>query len=128
MRRRIHFLLGAATGAAAVSVAMSRRTPRSVADLAVLTGRPLRIAHRGGAALAPENTLAAFRSAVDRWNVDMIELDVRASADGRCVVIHDPTVDRTTDGVGPVSAMSHAELAELDAGYRFTPEIGRAHV
>lgn len=56
----------------------------------------------------------------------MIELDVRASADGRCVVIHDPTVDRTTNGVGPVAEKSHAELAELDAGYEFTPDGGRS--
>lgn len=103
---------------------MARRVPRRFGDLAVLAGAPLRIAHRGGAALAPENTLAAFRNAVDRWNVDMIELDVRASADGRCVVIHDATVDRTTDGAGPVADMSHAELAELDAGYWFTPDVG----
>jgi glycerophosphoryl diester phosphodiesterase len=54
----------------------------------------------------------------------MIELDVRASADGHCVVIHDPTVDRTTDGSGPVAGMTLAELRELDAGYRFEDEEG----
>ncbi len=87
---------------------------------APLRGGPLLIAHRGGSALAPENTMAAFRMAADEWNADMIELDVHASADGRCVVIHDPTVDRTTDGSGPVAAMTYAELSKLDAGYRFT--------
>jgi glycerophosphoryl diester phosphodiesterase len=91
----------------------------------VLAGAPLLIAHRGGAGLAPENTLAAFRQAVDDWDADMIELDVHATADGECVVIHDPTVDRTTDGTGPVAAMTLAELKLLDAGYRFTPDGGK---
>ena len=57
----------------------------------------------------------------------MIELDVRASADGRCVVIHDDLVDRTTNGTGPVSRMSFAQLRELDAGYRFTADGGRTY-
>ncbi len=91
----------------------------------VLSGGPLLIGHRGAAGLVPENTIASFRDAVDRWAVDMIELDVRASADGRCVVIHDDTVDRTTDGIGRVAALSIDELASLDAGFRFVgPEGG----
>ncbi len=90
----------------------------------VLAGRPLLIAHRGGAALAPENTLTAFRQAVTAWPVDMIELDVRATADGHCVVIHDETVDRTTDGTGPVAGLTLAELKRLDAGFRFTAQDG----
>lgn len=90
----------------------------------VLQGAPLLIAHRGGSALAPENTLTAFRQAAERWPVDMIELDVRATSDGHCVVIHDPTVDRTTDGTGPVHAMSLAQLRELDAGARFRDADG----
>lgn len=90
-----------------------------------LAGGPLLIGHRGAAGLAPENTLPSFREAVDRWGVDMIELDVRASADGRCVVIHDDTVDRTTDGTGAVAAMTLAELRGLDAGHRFTDPEGR---
>ena len=89
-----------------------------------LRGGPLLIAHRGGSALAPENTMPAFLAAVERWESDMIELDVHASADGRCMVIHDPTVDRTTEGTGAVAAMTHAELARLDAGYRFTTDGG----
>jgi glycerophosphoryl diester phosphodiesterase len=86
----------------------------------VLAGAPLLIAHRGGAGLAPENTLTAFGAAAKKWGADMIELDVHASKDGHCVVIHDDTVDRTTDGTGAVAAMSLAELRELDAGHRFT--------
>ena len=90
-----------------------------------LQGGPLLIAHRGGSALMPENTLAAFLDAAQRWQADMIELDVRASADGHCVVIHDATVDRTTNGTGAVAGMTLAELQALDAGYRFSPDAGR---
>ncbi|MFO7259590.1 MAG: glycerophosphodiester phosphodiesterase [bacterium] len=87
--------------------------------------RPQFIAHRGGAGLYPENTLHAFRRAVEDWAVDAVELDVHATADGHCVVIHDPTVDRTTDGAGRVADLTLAELQRLDAGYRFTPDGGR---
>ncbi|MBX7100917.1 MAG: glycerophosphodiester phosphodiesterase [Myxococcaceae bacterium] len=81
---------------------------------------PLHISHRGGAALAPENTLAAFRQAVETFHTDMLELDVRLTRDGVVVVAHDPTVDRCTDGRGPVNSYSFGELIELDAGHRFT--------
>lgn len=82
-------------------------------------GAPMLVAHRGGARLAPENTMAAFQSAVDDWDADMLELDVRLTADGHVVVIHDETVDRTTDGSGRVGDMTLAEIQQLDAGYRF---------
>lgn len=72
-------------------------------------------AHRGGAATRPENTLAAFREAV-RIGAQQIEFDVRASADGHVVVIHDASLDRTTDGHGRVSRASWAGLRRLDAG------------
>lgn len=90
----------------------------------VLCGGPLLIGHRGAAGLSPENTMVSFREAVDRWAVDMIELDVRASADDHCVVIHDATVDRTTDGTGHVADLTLAELRELDAGHRFRDADG----
>ncbi len=90
----------------------------------VLRGGPLLIGHRGAAGLAPENTMPSFREAVEKWAVDMIELDVRASSDGHAVVIHDATVDRTTDGTGPVAGMSLARLRELDAGARFRAADG----
>jgi glycerophosphoryl diester phosphodiesterase len=73
----------------------------------------------------PENTLAAFLAADARWRADMIELDVHATADGHCVVIHDPTVDRTTNGSGVVAAMTLAEIQSLDAGYHFTSDGGQ---
>ncbi len=91
-----------------------------------LAGGPLLIAHRGGAALAPENTLEAFRSAVEDWGADMLEMDVRTTRDGEVVVFHDDTVDRTTDGSGRVAELSWAELRELDAGFHFRDPLGRA--
>lgn len=87
-------------------------------------GRPLLIAHRGGARLAPENTLAAFRQAVETWEADILETDVQPTKDGRLAVIHDETVDRTTDGSGPVRSMTSGELAQLDAGYHFVDPEG----
>ncbi len=82
------------------------------------------IAHRGGAKLAPENTVAAFRSAVREWDADMLEMDVRLTSDARLVVIHDETVDRTTDGTGPIRGLSWREARQLDAGHRFRDPNG----
>jgi glycerophosphoryl diester phosphodiesterase len=79
---------------------------------------PLVFAHRGGAKLAPENTLAAFASGLSR-GADGLELDVHLSRDGVPVVIHDATLERTTNGAGPVAARTAAELAALDAGAQF---------
>ena len=76
------------------------------------------VAHRGGAALAPENTLAAFRSGLAH-GADALELDVHLSQDGRLVVIHDPAIDRTTNGSGIVADLSLAQLKALDASFRF---------
>lgn len=84
-----------------------------------LAGAPLLFAHRGGALLAPENTLEAFTQAVDRWGADVLEMDVHLTRDDELVVIHDATVDRTTDASGPVRSFSLAELQEADAGARF---------
>lgn len=78
-------------------------------------GRILNIGHRGASGHLPENTLAAFEKAVD-LGADMVELDVHLSADGRVVVIHDETVDRTTNGSGRVSDMTLEQLRALDAG------------
>jgi glycerophosphoryl diester phosphodiesterase len=89
-------------------------------------GRPLVFAHRGGAALAPENTLAAFDHGVS-LGADGIELDVRLSRDGIPVVHHDPTVERTTGTPGAVSGMTADELARLDAGFGFQGPAGRAY-
>jgi len=81
-------------------------------------------AHRGGCALGPENTIAAFDRGLDT-GADGLELDVRLSADGVVVVCHDETLERTTDASGPVSAHTAAELSRVDAGYHFTDHAGR---
>lgn len=73
------------------------------------------MAHRGASGLAPENTLAAFELCL-QYRPEWTELDVHASADGEIIVMHDGTVDRTTDGSGAISAMTLAELKALDAG------------
>lgn len=81
--------------------------------------RPLILAHRGASAHAPENTLSAFELALTQ-GAHGVELDAKLSADGEVVVIHDPTVDRTTDGKGRVSQLTLAALRELDAGSFFS--------
>ncbi|MDH3290733.1 MAG: glycerophosphodiester phosphodiesterase family protein [Gemmatimonadota bacterium] len=78
------------------------------------TARPV-VGHRGAAGDYPENTLLSFDQAL-KQGADALELDVRLSADGHAVVIHDPTVDRTTDGSGPVRSFTVAQLRALDAG------------
>ncbi len=83
---------------------------------------PLIVAHRGDSANAPENTLAAFRLALAN-GADGIELDVMLSADKKLVVIHDDTLDRTTNGHGQVGKTLFAALRELDAGSWFRPEF-----
>jgi glycerophosphoryl diester phosphodiesterase len=87
----------------------------------------LHIAHRGGALLAPENTIAAFRSAVERWRTDMLELDLHATRDGELVVSHDPTLQRCTDGHGRIAEHTLAQLQRLDAGFHFSTDGGRSH-
>jgi glycerophosphoryl diester phosphodiesterase len=80
--------------------------------------RPLIFAHRGGCALGPENTLAAFDLGLQA-GADGLELDVHLAADGVPVVHHDDTLDRTTSDSGPLAARTAAELAQTDAGCRF---------
>ena len=81
---------------------------------------PVRIAHRGasGQGLAPENTLAAFEYAV-QIGVDVLEADIQVTGDGELVVIHDATLDRTTNGTGPVAERTLTDLRKLDAGSWF---------
>jgi glycerophosphoryl diester phosphodiesterase len=86
------------------------------------TGRALGIAHRGAALYAPENTLASFRLALEH-RAPAVECDVQRTRDGRLVVIHDQTVDRTTDGRGAVGDLTFEEVRRLDAGRWFAPEF-----
>jgi len=87
-------------------------------------GRPLVIAHRGASATSPENTLAAFIKAIECGS-DIIELDLRMTRDGHVVVIHDASVDRTTDGQGLVAELTLAQIKALDAGYAFSLDGGK---
>lgn len=82
----------------------------------------LNIAHRGASGHAPENTMAAFDMAV-KMKADYFELDVQMSKDGHLVIMHDATVDRTTNGTGRVKDLTLKELKRLDAGSWFGPEF-----
>jgi glycerophosphoryl diester phosphodiesterase len=82
---------------------------------------PVNLAHRGASARAPENTLEAFRLAVES-GAGGLELDVHLTRDGHVVVIHDPTLDRTTNTTGAVAEMTLGELREPDAGHRFSQD------
>jgi glycerophosphoryl diester phosphodiesterase len=88
---------------------------------AAAEGRVLVYGHRGARAYAPMNTIPSFALAIDQ-GADGIELDVQLTADGELVVIHDFTVDGTTDGSGAVKDLLHAEIKELDAAARFAPQ------
>lgn len=88
-----------------------------------LERRVLCTAHRGGSLELPENTMAAFRRAVALGS-EMLELDVHATRDGEVVCIHDPTVDRTTNGHGAVAEMTLEEIRSLDAAHSFVPGVG----
>lgn len=81
--------------------------------------RPRVIGHRGAAGLAPENTLPSFALALS-LGAEILELDVHGTRDGAIVVFHDDTLERTTNGAGPIKEQTLAELQRLDAGYRFT--------
>jgi len=82
------------------------------------TVQPLVIAHRGSSKEAPENTIAAFRLALEQ-GCDGIELDIHLSADRRVIVCHDATIDRTTNGTGAILDMTAAQLQQYDAGSWF---------
>ncbi len=88
--------------------------------------RPLVIGHRGAAGLCPENTLASIHRAAE-VGADAVELDIRTSVEGEPVIIHDATLERTTDGHGPVSEHSLADLAELDAGWHWHDDDESRH-
>ena len=89
--------------------------------------RTINIAHRGGAALYPENTLVAFDKAISNHGCPMLETDVQLTADHEVVVFHDDTLDRTTDGTGKISEYTWDALKRLDAGYHFKSRPGALH-
>lgn len=95
------------------------------ADHPLLRNEFLNIAHRGGGRLAPEESLEAYRKAVES-GADMLEMDLHATLDEIVVLHHDATVDRMTDGTGEIKGMTFEFLQTLDAGYRFTPDGGQS--
>lgn len=105
---------------------VGRQVPAHRRSGGTLVGRPRIIAHRGASAIAPENTLLAFRLAAEA-GADMLETDVQFSRDGAAVLIHDSDLARTTDCIGLVSAMAWSELSVCDAGYWFTPNGATRH-
>jgi glycerophosphoryl diester phosphodiesterase len=116
---RKRLLRVAFVGFAFVVLLSLRKKRQSVAG----RGWPVNLAHRGASARAPENTLEAFRLAVES-GAGGLELDVHLTRDGHVVVIHDSTLDRTTDGAGAVAEMTLDELREPDAGHNFSPDDG----
>jgi glycerophosphoryl diester phosphodiesterase len=120
--RRKRFVLVSLVGLACSVALILRKGKRRI-----LRGEwPVNLAHRGASALAPENTIEAFRLAVEA-GAGGLELDVHLTHDGHVVVIHDATVDRTTSGSGAVSEMTFDELRGFDAGHTFSPDGGSNH-
>jgi glycerophosphoryl diester phosphodiesterase len=120
--RKLLIVLFAALVAAPVAAPVQAR----VADNPWLERRVLHIAHQGGEIEAPSNTLFALKTAKEK-GADVLEIDVHMSADGEIVVIHDATVDRTTNGTGRVDSMTVEELKALDAAHWFVPDCGTCH-
>ncbi len=107
-----------AIGTSGASSALSERAARE--SLAPTGAAVIAVGHRGTMKFAPENTLAAFDKAIE-MGARAVEMDVRVTADGEFVILHDASVDRTTNGRGPVSRMTLAEFKALDAGSWFGP-------
>lgn len=84
------------------------------------------MAHRGWRGRFPENTMRSFAAAA-ALGVDALEMDIHSTADGVLVVFHDDTLERTTNGRGPIHALTLAELRQLDAGYNWTDDGGQTH-
>jgi glycerophosphoryl diester phosphodiesterase len=118
MSRR-HFVLISLAGLACFVALILRKGRRR----SIRGEWPVNLAHRGASDMAPENTIEAFRLAVEA-GAGGLELDVHMTRDGHIVVIHDATVDRTTSGSGAVSEMTLHELRKLDAGHNFRSDGG----
>ncbi|HUR67787.1 MAG TPA: glycerophosphodiester phosphodiesterase [Candidatus Thermoplasmatota archaeon] len=86
----------------------------------------LHFAHQGGEYEAPSDTMFALKSAIEK-GADVLEMDLHRTSDGHIVVLHDATVDRTTEGTGRIDAMTLAQVQALDAAYWFVPDVGTTH-
>jgi glycerophosphoryl diester phosphodiesterase len=119
MKHLLPLLLGAL--ALPVSAQAPKRDFPTIHDFLELGGRTRVIAHRGFSGVAPENTLVAMQKAID-LGADMIEIDVTLTADNIVILLHDETLDRTTDGVGRALDIPLDTIRGLDAGSWFAPE------
>ena len=120
-RERTWFAAVAGSFGVLVALALRKNESRTISK-----AWPVNFAHRGASEQAPENTIEAFRLAVEA-GAGGLEIDVHMTRDGEIVVIHDETVDRTTGGSGAAAGMTLGDLRALDAGYRFSPDGGRTH-
>lgn len=102
-------------------VSSCRHQPQDRATFFTPGDEPMVVAHQGGELLRPSNTMVAFRHAVE-LGADVLDADVHRSADGVLVLLHDETVDRTSDGTGAVSDLTIDQLRALDFGHRFDPD------
>ncbi|RIQ37410.1 glycerophosphodiester phosphodiesterase [Jiangella rhizosphaerae] len=123
---RLTRLLAAGAVAAALIPTTTAGAAAPAAENPWLERRVLNIAHQGGEIEAPSDTLYAFKSALDK-GADVLELDVHATADGELVVLHDTTVDRTTNGTGRVDRLTLEQIRTLDAAHWFVPGCGTCH-
>ncbi len=123
MKNNILRFTGAMLAAALLTLAVWILLSPSAPDHPYYADRPpvMVIAHQGGDDLWPGNTLFAFQNAAD-LGVDVLEMDLHITKDNALVLIHDETVDRTTNGSGSVEAMTLAEIKALDAGYDWSPD------
>ena len=126
MRRFLRGLLIVVGIVVIVLVALALLMPNAPDYPFFESDRPMVIAHQGGEGLRPSNTMLAFANAV-ALGVDVLEMDVHSTSDGALVLIHDDTVDRTTDGSGRVQEFTLAELQQLDAGEYWTPDDGATY-
>lgn len=121
-RRWILVVPAVVAGLAALYGVAGLIVPRAEEKAAVTNHQWQVLAHQGGNHLWPDNTMLAFRNAVE-LGVDALEMDVHATADGTLVVIHDDTVDRTTDGTGLVKELTLEEIRSLDGAYRWPHHV-----
>jgi glycerophosphoryl diester phosphodiesterase len=117
------FLLGMLTGIAGAAVMIRARNAGRTAKPPTPRNWPIAFIHRGGAAVVPEDTILGFQEGL-KYGDAVVECDVHSTLDGELVVMHDETVDRTTNGTGRINELSYAEIQQLDAGYDFTPDSG----
>ncbi|MEX0612807.1 MAG: glycerophosphodiester phosphodiesterase family protein [Pirellulales bacterium] len=122
-------LLGnvSAAGAATAGPTIPDPPPPPPAPLPPLFGRTLVTGHRGGGTLAPENTLAGIAKGLE-VGADLFEVDIHLTSDGHAVVFHDSTVDRTTNGSGPIANLTLTQVKALDAGSWFGPQYAGEQV